>query len=88
MHLSGFAPQLLCGYTAWAIKVTIYNEFENYKIILTNLKNYKSKFAQKSVGNNLNDLYKEYPEKANEIIKEWNKDNPTNKSWIKKYEKG
>jgi 3-methyladenine DNA glycosylase AlkC len=25
------------------------------------------------VGNNLNDLYKEFPEKANEIIKEWNK---------------
>jgi ribosomal protein S17E len=34
------------------------DEFENYKTILTNLKNDKSKFVQKSVGNNLNDLYK------------------------------
>jgi 3-methyladenine DNA glycosylase AlkC len=25
----------------------------------------------------LNDLYKEFPEKANEIIKEWNTENPT-----------
>jgi 3-methyladenine DNA glycosylase AlkC len=50
------------------------NEFENYKIILTNLRNDKSKFVQKSVGNNLNDLYKEFPEKANEIIDEWKKE--------------
>jgi 3-methyladenine DNA glycosylase AlkC len=59
------------------------NEFENYKIILTNLKNDKSKFIQKSIGNNLNDLYKEFPEKANEIIKEWEKE-PLSKEtmWI------
>jgi 3-methyladenine DNA glycosylase AlkC len=68
----------------WSKKLyTAIIEFENYKIILTNLKNDKSKFVQKSVGNNLNDLYKEYPEKANEIIKEWNKDNPTKETiWI------
>ncbi|GMO38426.1 MAG: DNA alkylation repair protein [Termitinemataceae bacterium] len=43
----------------------------------------KSKFVQKSVGNNLNDLYKEFPEKANEIIQEWKKDNPTKETlWI------
>ena len=59
------------------------NEFENYKIILTNLRNDKSKFVQKSVGNNLNDLYKEFPEKANEIINEW-KQEPVSKEtlWI------
>jgi 3-methyladenine DNA glycosylase AlkC len=58
-------------------------EFENYKTILTNLKNDSSKFVQKSVGNNLNDLYKEYPEKAIEIIDEWNNDNPTKETmWI------
>jgi 3-methyladenine DNA glycosylase AlkC len=68
----------------WSKKIYIaINEFENYKTILTNLKNDKSKFVQKSVGNNLNDLYKEYPEKANEIIKEWNNDNPTKETmWI------
>ena len=58
-------------------------DFDNYKMLLTNLKNDKSKFVQKSVGNNLNDLYKEFPEKANEIIKEWNKGNPTKETiWI------
>jgi 3-methyladenine DNA glycosylase AlkC len=68
----------------WSKKLYVaINEFENYKIILTNLKNDTSKFVQKSVGNNLNDLYKEFPEKANEIIKEWNKDNPTKETaWI------
>jgi 3-methyladenine DNA glycosylase AlkC len=68
----------------WSKKIYIaIDEFEQYKIILTNLKNDKSKFVQKSVGNNLNDLYKEYPEKANEIIKEWNNDNPTKETiWI------
>jgi len=59
------------------------DDFENYKTILTNLKNDTSKFVQKSVGNNLNDLYKEFPEKANEIIKEWNEDKPTKETlWI------
>jgi 3-methyladenine DNA glycosylase AlkC len=53
----------------WSKK--LYNavdDFENYKAILTNLENDKSKFVQKSVGNNINDLYKEFSEKANEII--------------------
>ena len=62
------------------------DEFDNYKIILGNLKNDTSKFVQKSVGNNLNDLYKEFPEKANEIIKEWSMDNPTKETqWIIKH---
>jgi 3-methyladenine DNA glycosylase AlkC len=68
----------------WSKK--LYNavdDFENYKIILSNLKNDTSKFIQKSVGNNLNDLYKEFPDKANEIIKEWNEDNPSKAAlWI------
>jgi 3-methyladenine DNA glycosylase AlkC len=68
----------------WSKKIYVaIGEFENYKIILTNLKNDRSKFVQKSVGNNLNDLYKEFPEKANEIIKEWNTENPTKETmWI------
>jgi 3-methyladenine DNA glycosylase AlkC len=53
---------------------------------LTNLKNDPSKFVQKSVGNNLNDLYKEFPEKADEIIKEWSEDNPSKETeWIIKH---
>jgi 3-methyladenine DNA glycosylase AlkC len=68
----------------WSKKIYVaIDEFENYKTILTNLKNDKSKFVQKSVGNNLNDLYKEFPEKANEIINEWKNNNPTKETiWI------
>ena len=68
----------------WSKKLYVaIDEFETFKIILTNLKNDKSKFVQKSIGNNINDLYKEFPEKANELIKEWNKDNPTKETqWI------
>ena len=62
------------------------DDFENYKIILTNLKSDASKFVQKSVGNNLNDLYKEFPKKANEIINEWKKDSPAKETlWIIKH---
>jgi 3-methyladenine DNA glycosylase AlkC len=58
-------------------------EFESYKIILSNLRNDKSKFVQKSVGNNLNDLYKEFPDKANEIINEWKSETMTKEcEWI------
>jgi 3-methyladenine DNA glycosylase AlkC len=68
----------------WSKKLySAVDDFENYKAILTNLKNDKSKFVQKSVGNNINDLYKEFPEKANEIINEWKKDKLTKEAmWI------
>jgi len=71
----------------WSKKLyTAVEDFVNYKIILTNLKNDTSKFVQKSVGNNFNDLYKEFPDKATEIIKEWKKDNPTKETqWIIKH---
>jgi len=71
----------------WAKKLTVaLDEFEIYKKILTNLKNDKEKFVQKSVGNNLNDLFKEAPNLANEIIEEWNSDNPTKETlWIIKH---
>ncbi|MBU4534967.1 MAG: hypothetical protein KKF16_03890 [Euryarchaeota archaeon] len=41
---------------------------------------------QKSVGNNLNDLMKEDPDKAYQIIEEWKKDNPGKETeWIIKH---
>ena len=40
-------------------------------MILTRLKDDPEKFVQKSVGNNLNDLYKEAPQKADFIIAQW-----------------
>jgi 3-methyladenine DNA glycosylase AlkC len=56
----------------WARKLTVALErFDDFKAILGNLKDDPSRFVQKSVGNNLNDLYREAPEKAEEIIGEW-----------------
>ena len=56
----------------WAKKLTVaLEQFDDFKAILSNLKDDPSRFVQKSVGNNLNDLYKEAPEKAEEIIGEW-----------------
>ena len=54
--------------------------------MLSNLKSDPEKFVQKSVGNNLNDLVKECPDKAKEIIAEWQKDNPARETlWIIKH---
>ena len=56
----------------WSKKLyTALDEFERYTKILTNLKDDPERFVQKSVGNNLNDLYKEDPRKADFIISQW-----------------
>lgn len=69
----------------WAKKLLIALErFEDYRTILGNLKDDASRFVQKSVGNNLNDLYKEAPAKAEEIIASWEQDAPLSRAaqWI------
>lgn len=44
------------------------------------------KFVQKSVGNNLNDLYKDAPEKADHIISQWEKTGKSKaQDWIIKH---
>lgn len=56
----------------WAKKLyTALDFFEQYVEILTNLKDDEDKYIQKSVANNLNDLYKESPEKFYAIIERW-----------------
>lgn len=71
----------------WAKKLLIaIDEFEIYKQILTNLKNDKEKFVQKSVGNNINDLMKVDSKLANLIIDEWLNESPTKETlWIIKH---
>ncbi|HCM84962.1 MULTISPECIES: DNA alkylation repair protein [Enterococcus] len=71
----------------WSEKIFVaLEEFDRYAIILTNLKDDPEKFVQKSVGNNLNDLYKDAPEKADYLISEWQKI-PSSKAqeWIVKH---
>ena len=56
----------------WAKKLyTALEYFDMYVEILTNLKDDKDKYIQKSVANNLNDLYKENPEKFYDIVNKW-----------------
>ena len=56
----------------WAKKLyTALEYFDAYVEILTNLKDDKDKYIQKSVANNLNDLYKENPEKFYDIVNKW-----------------
>lgn len=68
----------------WSPKLRIALEhFEKYATILTNLKDDPEKFVQKSVGNNLNDLYKEAPEKADMLIRQWQSAQPSKaQEWI------
>ncbi len=89
VHVRRLASEGIRIKLPWAKKLTVaLDEFSTYKKILTNLKNDKEKFVQKSVGNNLNDLMKEAPEKAKEIITEWEDDNPTKETlWIIKHGK-
>ena len=71
----------------WAIKTTsVLNEQLLYEQILTNLIDDNSKFVQKSVGNNINDLYKVDPKLADKIICNWEKlASSANTVWIIKH---
>lgn len=71
----------------WSQKLYVaLDEFEKYTTILTNLKDDKEKFVQKSVGNNLNDLYKDAPQKADFIIAQWEKSGTSKaQAWIIKH---
>lgn len=71
----------------WSKKLFVaIEEFDLYTILLTNLRNDSEKFVQRSVGNNLNDLFKESLEKAAFIIEKW-EESGTSKSqeWIIKH---
>ena len=87
VHVRRLASEGIRIRLPWAKKSLIaLQEFDSYKKILTNLKSDPEKFVRKSVGNNLNDLMKENPSKAMEIISEWQKQNPTKETlWIIKH---
>lgn len=56
----------------WAKRLyTALEYFDRYLEILTNLKDDKDGYIQKSVANNMNDLYKEDSKKFYEIIAKW-----------------
>ena len=71
----------------WAKKLfTALEYFDEYFEILSNLKDDKDKYIQKSVANNLNDLYKEDADKFYFITDAWKKESPSKEcEWIIKH---
>ncbi len=87
VHVRRLASECIRIRLPWARKsFAALSDFASYKQVLTNLKSDPEKFVQKSVGNNLNDLMKEDPAKAKEIISEWQKNSPSKETlWIIKH---
>ena len=50
--------------------------FDSYCRVLDNLKNDPNPYVQRSVGNNLNDLYKHDEQKARAIMERWQSESP------------
>lgn len=71
----------------WARKTDIALQyFDDFVEVLDNLKNDPDNYIQKSVANNLNDLYKENPEKFHYIISKWESLDMTKETeWIIKH---
>ena len=71
----------------WSKKLyTALEYFEDYFEILDHLKNDPDKYIQKSVANNLNDLYKESPDRFEWILSKWESENPSKEcEWIMKH---
>lgn len=58
----------------WAKRLTVFLDHpDECSKLLTHLCQAPEKFVQKSVGNNINDLFKENPALANELIRKWKK---------------
>jgi 3-methyladenine DNA glycosylase AlkC len=87
VHVRRLASECMRIKLPWAKKLDVALEhFDIYQTILTNLNSAPEKFVQKSVGNNLNDLMKVDPKKAQAIIKAWGKGNPSKETlWIVKH---
>lgn len=71
----------------WAKRMDIaLKYFDDFLEVLDNLKNDSDKYIQKSVANNLNDLYKEDPEKFYYIVEKWETSDITKQTkWIIKH---
>lgn len=87
VHVRRLASEGVRTRLPWGMKVlAALDEFERYSEILTRLKDDPEKFVQKSVGNNLNDLFKDAPERTWLLISQWRK-TPGSKAreWIIKH---
>jgi len=85
VHVRRLASEGLRVRLPWAKKLDVFhNHFEDCQEILYNLRRAPEKFVQKSVGNNINDLYKDRPDLARAVIKRLSLDRPvaTSTQWI------
>lgn len=74
VHVRRLSSEAIRTRLPWANKNTIFiDHFEKCFLILDNLKNAPEKFVQKSVANNINDLFKDRPDLAEEIITRFEK---------------
>ncbi|MDR1423738.1 MAG: DNA alkylation repair protein [Azoarcus sp.] len=77
VHIRRLASEGVRIRLPWAKKLTVaLDRFDEYRTILARLKDDPSRFVQRSVGNNLNDLYKEAPALADGIVAQWEADGP------------
>ncbi len=74
----GMRPRLPWGGHLKALKQDPQPVFE----ILNQLKDDKSKYVQKSVANNLNDISKDHPHRVINICREWQKNTTPQRRWI------
>lgn len=81
------ASECLRIYLPWSKKTDVaLRHFDLYRKILSNLRNDPDKTIQKSVANNLNDLYKADPLKFEQIITDWESSDMTKAcAWIIKH---
>lgn len=87
VHVRRLASECLRIRLPWAKKLTVaLDYFVDYRLVLENLKHDETRFVQKSVGNNLNDLFKEDAAKAQSAIADWQANNPSQATlWIIKH---
>ena len=74
----GMRPRLPWGGHLNAFKQDPEPVFE----ILNHLRDDKSKYVQKSVANNLNDISKDHPQRVIDICREWQKNSTPQRRWI------
>lgn len=78
VHVRRLASEGLRPHLPWAKKTLVALDHPKlYHAILSELRHDPSRFVQKSVGNNLNDLMKCAPELARRIIHAWQRSSPT-----------
>lgn len=85
VHVRRLASEGLRVRLPWAKKLDVFhNYFEECQEVLYNLRQAPEKFVQKSVGNNINDLYKDRPDLAKKLIQCLGSNKPvaTSTQWI------